>query len=72
LSRAVGGQAITADTPLVALPPLVVTYHLVGVDDGEATEDTVRSLVDTEAPFDAMSPEEIEARPRRVCIAGVY
>lgn len=59
LSRASGGQAITADTPLAALPPLVVTYRLAGVD-GEATEDTVSTLVDPEAPSDAMSPKELE------------
>ncbi|CAB9510970.1 Auxin transport protein BIG [Seminavis robusta] len=60
LSRAAGGSQVTADTPLSALPPLVVTYRLAGVD-GEATEDTVSTLVDPEAPSDAMSPEEVEA-----------
>jgi len=54
-----GGQAITADTPLAALPPLVVIYRLAGVD-GEATEDTVSTLVDPEAPSDAMSSAEVE------------
>ena len=59
LSRGGAGSAITEDTPLAALPPLVVTYRLAGVD-GEATEDTVNALVDPEAPSDAMSPKEVE------------
>ena len=59
LSRGGSGSGITEDTPLAALPPLVVTYRLAGVD-GEATEDTVNTLVDPEAPSDAMSPKEVE------------
>jgi len=46
--RGAGGSAITDDTPLAALPPLVVTYQLADVD-GEATEDTVNTLIDPEA-----------------------
>jgi E3 ubiquitin-protein ligase UBR4 len=41
---------ITADTPSSALPPMVVTYRLAGVD-GEATEDLLESLIDPEAPM---------------------
>jgi hypothetical protein len=40
---------ITADTPSSALPPMVVTYRLAGVD-GEATEDLLETLIDPEAP----------------------
>ena len=39
--------AITADTPLSALPAMVATYRLAGVD-GEATEDTISTLADPE------------------------
>uniref|UniRef100_A0A7S4NFE5 E3 ubiquitin ligase UBR4 C-terminal domain-containing protein n=1 Tax=Odontella aurita TaxID=265563 RepID=A0A7S4NFE5_9STRA len=46
-----GGSGLDADTPVSALPPMVVTYRLAGVD-GEATEDKVEDgdLVDPEAP----------------------
>ena len=53
------GRNITADTPASALPPMVVTYRLAGVD-GEATEDHVSSLEDPEAPSLSTSPEEQE------------
>jgi len=56
-----GGSSlsITAETPAEALPPMVMTYRLTGVD-GEATEDTVSSLKDPEAPSESSSEEEIE------------
>ena len=54
-----GSLSITADTPDEALPPMVMTYRLTGVD-GEATEDTVSSLVDPEAPLESSSEEEME------------
>lgn len=38
-------RRITSDTPIEALPPMVATYRLTGVD-GEATEDTVDHLAD--------------------------
>jgi len=57
--RGAANSAITEETPLAALPPLVITYRLAGVD-GEATEDTVNTLVDPEAPSDEMSPEQVE------------
>ena len=50
---------VTADTPLSALPPMILTYRLIGVD-GEATEDTVSTLQDPEAPSETASPEEVE------------
>jgi hypothetical protein len=53
------GRNITADTPASSLPPMVVTYRLVGVD-GEATEDMVSSLEDPEAPSSSTSAEEQE------------
>jgi hypothetical protein len=55
------GLNITADTPASALPSLVATYRLAGVD-GEATEDTVAvgDLIDPEAPAGAASPEEAD------------
>ena len=54
-----GPLSITAETPAEALPPMVMTYRLTGVD-GEATEDTVSSLKDPEAPSESSSEEEIE------------
>lgn len=54
-----GSLSINADTPDDALPPMVVTYRLTGVD-GEATEDTVSSLVDPEAPSESSTEQEIE------------
>lgn len=57
--RSNGRNTITADTPGSALPPMVVTYRLVGVD-GEATEDHVEQLSDPEAPADSSSQEERE------------
>ena len=54
-----GSLSITTDTPDDALPPMVVTYRLTGVD-GEATEDTVSTLVDPEAPSESATEEEIE------------
>eukprot|EP00957_Ditylum_brightwellii_P137981 10519550-Ditylum_brightwellii.AAC.1 len=53
------GTQIRSDTPLSALLPMIITYRLTGVD-GEATEDTVSTLQDPEAPDDAASPEEAE------------
>lgn len=53
------GNAITEDTPLSALPPMVVTYRLTGVD-GEATEDTVTTLEDPEAPSETADPKQKE------------
>ena len=50
---------ISPDTPLSALPPMIVTYRLTGVD-GEATEDTVSTLQDPEAPAETTSSEELE------------
>jgi E3 ubiquitin-protein ligase UBR4 len=38
---------------LQALPPMVVTYRLAGVD-GEATEDTVETLQDSAAQVSAL------------------
>ncbi|KAL3921480.1 MAG: hypothetical protein SGILL_002728 [Bacillariaceae sp.] len=52
-------RSLTADSPIEHLPPMIITYRLTGVD-GEATEDTVTSLVDPEAPSEASSPEERE------------
>jgi hypothetical protein len=52
-------RSITTDTPASALPPMVVTYRLVGVD-GEATEDLVETLADPEAPATLSSLEEQE------------
>ncbi len=54
-----GPLSITADTPAEELPPMVMTYRLTGVD-GEATEDTVSSLTDPEAPLESSSEEERE------------
>jgi hypothetical protein len=53
---------VTADTLPSALPPLVATYRLIGVD-GEATEDTVSQLIDPDAPesFSSSSLEEVES-----------
>jgi hypothetical protein len=53
------GRNITADTPLAALPPMIATYRLAGVD-GEATEDTVHTLVDPEAPEAFSTPQDLE------------
>ena len=55
------GLKITADTPASALPPMIATYRLTGVD-GEATEDTVgvEDLLDPEVPSHSASPEEAE------------
>ena len=50
---------ITSDTPLSSLPAMSITYRLIGVD-GEATEDTLTTLVDPEAPSESSSPEEAE------------
>jgi len=52
-------RPITEETPIEALPHMVMTYRLTGVD-GEATEDTVSTLNDPEAPSESSSPEEIE------------
>jgi len=54
-----GSLSITAETPAEALPPMVMTYRLTGVD-GEATEDTVSTLKDPEAPSESSSEEEME------------
>mmetsp|Transcript_37080 Transcript_37080/g.41421 ORF Transcript_37080/g.41421 Transcript_37080/m.41421 type:complete len:1925 (+) Transcript_37080:80-5854(+) len=63
LERSIGSTgnslSITADTPVASLPPMIMTYRLTGVD-GEATEDTVSTLNDPEAPSESSSPEEIE------------
>ena len=56
-----GTGGITEDTPLSALPPMMVTYRLTGVD-GEATEDTVTTLEDPEAPSETADPEQLEKR----------
>jgi E3 ubiquitin-protein ligase UBR4 len=48
----------TADSPEL-LPPMMMTYRLIGVD-GEATEDSISSLNDPEAPSASASPAEIE------------
>lgn len=58
-SNDTNGNAITDDTPLAALPPMVVTYRLTGVD-GEATEDTVATLDDPDAPSETSDPEQRE------------
>mmetsp|Transcript_24340 Transcript_24340/g.36776 ORF Transcript_24340/g.36776 Transcript_24340/m.36776 type:complete len:1632 (-) Transcript_24340:3-4898(-) len=50
---------ITSATPASALPPMVITYRLAGVD-GEATEDMCETLNDPEAPSASTSPEEQE------------
>jgi hypothetical protein len=52
--------SVAADSPLSDLPPMVVTYRLTGVD-GEATEDTISSLNDPEAPTETGSPDEVES-----------
>lgn len=52
-------NTVTADTPASALPPMVITYRLAGVD-GEATEDICETLNDPEAPSASTSPEEQE------------
>ena len=54
----INARTISEDTPVSALPPIVCTYRLTGVD-GEATEDTVSTLADPEAPAEN-SPEERE------------
>lgn len=59
VSSDTNGNTITEDTPLAALPPMIVTYRLTGVD-GEATEDTVTSLEDPEAPSETADPEQKE------------
>lgn len=59
--RSALGDSITEETPLAALPPMIVTYRLTGVD-GEATEDTVTTLDDPEAPSEATDPAELDAR----------
>ena len=53
------GRNISSDTPLSALPPMIVTYRLAGVD-GEATEEIVSTLEDPEAPSASTSAEERE------------
>jgi E3 ubiquitin-protein ligase UBR4 len=53
------GNTITDDTPLAELPPMVITYRLTGVD-GEATEDTVTTLEDPEAPSQSSDPKQLE------------
>ena len=55
ISRAQSSQ-IDENTPTDALPPMVVTYRLAGVD-GEATEDKIEEgdLVDPDAPADSNS-----------------
>jgi hypothetical protein len=53
------GNTITDDTPLSELPPMVVTYRLTGVD-GEATEDTVTTLEDPEAPLQSSDAKQVE------------
>jgi hypothetical protein len=58
-SVARSGRSVTADTPVSQLPPMVATYRLAGVD-GEATEDTIRELVDPDAPVAAASPAQVE------------
>ncbi|KAL3926444.1 MAG: hypothetical protein SGBAC_013471 [Bacillariaceae sp.] len=50
---------VNVDTPLSALPHMILTYRLIGVD-GEATEDTVNTLQDPEAPSETATPEEVE------------
>lgn len=50
---------VTEDTPVSALPPMVVTYRLAGVD-GEATEEIVSTLQDPEASSSSASAEEQE------------
>ena len=50
---------VQASTPATALPSMIATYRLAGVD-GEATEDTVNSLADPEAPSESTIAEEKE------------
>ncbi|KAG7367430.1 E3 ubiquitin-protein ligase UBR4-domain containing protein [Nitzschia inconspicua] len=52
-------SALTRTDSLDILPPMLITYRLIGVD-GEATEDTVTSLNDPEAPSESSSPKEME------------
>ena len=56
-------RRITENTPTSALPSMLATYRLAGVD-GEATEMTVdlEDLADPEAPVETTSTEEIEKR----------
>ena len=56
--------SLSSDTPVSALPPMVVTYRLAGVD-GEATEDMVETLEDPEAPA-SLSSASVEERERLV------
>lgn len=58
LGDRLSARGVTAETPLAVLPAMIATYRLAGVD-GEATEDTVNTLVDPEAP-DTASAEEQE------------
>jgi len=55
------GNTIKEDTPLADLPPMVITYRLTGVD-GEATEDTVTTLDDPEAPSESADPKSVERK----------
>ena len=57
--RSTGRNSITVDTPASVLPPMVVTYRLVGVD-GEATEDHIEQLNDPDAPSASTSLDERE------------
>jgi hypothetical protein len=61
LARSLGvpSLSLTADSLIEHFPPMIITYRLTGVD-GEATEDTVSSLSDPEAPSEAASPEDRE------------
>eukprot|EP00934_Nitzschia_sp_Nitz4_P000929 Nitzschia sp. Nitz4//scaffold80_size88189//44728//50076//NITZ4_005089-RA/size88189-processed-gene-0.31-mRNA-1//-1//CDS//3329558636//929//frame0 len=59
--RGESGRGITEDTPVSALPSMIVTYRLTGVD-GEATEDSVSTLDDPEAPSTSTDPDEIAKR----------
>lgn len=52
-------RRVTSTTPLSALPPMVATYRLIGVD-GEATEDTVETLEDPEKEREGPTDEELE------------
>jgi hypothetical protein len=59
-----GPSSSAPPTTARMLPPMIITYRLIGVD-GEATEDTVASLNDPEAPSEFATADEIEQMTER-------
>lgn len=67
LARTFGSSSSPFSATVVSpdlLPPMMITYRLIGVD-GEATEDSVTTLNDPEAPSESASEQEIEQMMER-------